>query len=279
MRILITAVRGKTGSALAERLASRDDIELRGGSSDPRLVDARGVVPVDFSWDRPERWPAASTDVDAVFVVVPLRADAPALVASYLATTPPTTHVVLLSERDPERSGTQGWSARVEHSVRTSGRSWTLLRPGWFMQVMSDPRFLRDEIAGGRFGFPHPGASVAWIDTRDIAEVAELALIDRRHVGRTYELSGPESFPPARVAKILSEALDRPVAYVEPGDGEALDGTSGFERELTALTYERVRDGHFAVVTDAVPRLTGKPARSLQAFIAEAAAAGAWKTA
>ncbi|GAA1980821.1 NAD(P)H-binding protein [Isoptericola halotolerans] len=276
MRILITGVRGKTGSALADRLAPRDDVELRGGSSDPALVDHDGVVPVELSWDRPDGWARANAGVDAVFVVVPLREDAPGLVASFLATTPASAHVVLLSERDPEHSGSQGWSATVERAVRESGRSWTMLRPGWFMQVLTDPRFVGDEIADGRFPFPHADARMAWIDTRDIAEVAELALTDREHAGQTYELSGPEAVPPARTAALLSAALGRDVDYTELGTEESLEGLSGFERDLTALTYERVRAGDFAVVTDAVSHLTRRPARSLERFVADAAAAGAW---
>ncbi|OLT55135.1 NmrA family NAD(P)-binding protein [Cellulosimicrobium sp. CUA-896] len=276
MRILITSVRGKTGSALADRLAPRDDVELLGGSTDPARVTRDGVVPVELSWDRPDGWAPATTDVDAVFVVVPLRADAPELVAEFLATASPSTHVVLLSERDPEQSGPQGWSARVEQAVRASGRSWTLLRPGWFMQVMTDPRFLRDQIAEGELAFPHAQAPVAWTDVRDIAEVAELALLDREHAGRTYELSGPQAVLHSRTAELLSAALGRPVVYTELGADEALDGLTGFERDLTALTYERVRAGHFAVVTDDVPRLTGRPARSVEAFVADAAAAGVW---
>jgi hypothetical protein len=54
---------------------------------------------------------------------------------------------------------------------------------------------------------------------------------------------------------------------------EALTGTEGFERDLTALTFERVRAGVFAPVTDTVQQVTGRPARSLAAFLADAAPA------
>src|SRR5690606_13841028 len=255
MRVLITGVRGKTGSALADRLAPRDDAELWGGSSDPALVRDGRIVPVELSWDRPDAWPRANQGVDAVFVVVPLREDAPALVASYVATTSPSTHVVLLSERDPEQSGAHGWSATVERAVRESGRSWTILRPGWFMQVLTDTRFFGDQIADGAFTFPHADAPLAWIDTRDIAEVAELALTDRRHAGQTYELSGPEALLPDRTAALLSVALGRTVRHIALDMEEALDGLTGFERDLTEVTFERVRAGDFAVVTDAFRRL------------------------
>jgi hypothetical protein len=46
-------------------------------------------------------------------------------------------------------------------------------------------------------------------------------------------------------------------------------GTEGFERDLGALTFERVRGGSFAVVTDTVERVTGRPARTLETFLAD----------
>jgi hypothetical protein len=46
-------------------------------------------------------------------------------------------------------------------------------------------------------------------------------------------------------------------------------GSDGFERELTALTFQRVHAGSFAVVTDTVLRVTGRPARTLETFLAD----------
>src|SRR5918998_2655439 len=172
-RILITGVRGKTGAPLAERLARRDGVEVLGGSSDPSTVTIDGVRPTALSWDDPSGWPAATEGVDAVYVVRPDRSDAPELVAGLVAGTPTHAHVVLLSGQEADASPPDDWALRAEQAARDSGRSWTLLRPGWFMQVFADARFFRDEIVAGKLPFASGGASVAWIDTRDIAAVAE----------------------------------------------------------------------------------------------------------
>jgi hypothetical protein len=50
---------------------------------------------------------------------------------------------------------------------------------------------------------------------------------------------------------------------------EAIADSDGFQRELDELTFERVRDGRFAPVTDTVAQVTGRPPRTLQAFLAE----------
>ncbi|GAB3345180.1 NmrA family NAD(P)-binding protein [Modestobacter lapidis] len=269
-RILVTGVRGKTGVPLAELLVARPGVAVLGGSSSPATVDIDGVRPTDFSWDQPSRWSAATDGIDAVYLVRPDRADAPELIGAFLAATPLPTHAVLLSERDAGQVAPDGWALRAERAVRSSGRRWTILRPSWFMQVFTDPRFYRDQLVDtGELPFASGGASVAWIDARDIAAVAERALLDEGHAGRVYELTGPESLSLPRTAELLSRATGHPVVHREVSIGEAVAGTDGFERELSVLTFERVQAGIFTGVTDTVERVTGRPARTLQAFLAD----------
>ena len=264
-RVLITGVRGKTGAPLAALLAARPGVDVLGGSSDPSSISIDGVSPTSFSWDDPSGWASATDGVDAMYLVRPDRADAPDLVAALLAETPRDTRVVLLSERDADTFAPGSWALRVEQAVRRSGHAWTMLRPSWFMQVFTDARYYRDDIAEhGRLRFPGGGATVAWIDARDIAAVAERALLDEGHDGRIYELAGPESITLPRTAELLSGALGRPVRYVEITIADAVaDMPEGFERDEFAWTFERLHDGVFSGVTDAVEHVTGHPARRL----------------
>lgn len=267
-RVLVTGVRGKTGAPLAELLSARPDVEVLGGSSDPSTVTAPGVRPTSFSWDDPSGWTDATGRVDAVFVVRPDRADAPELVEALLARTRDSTRVVLLSEQDADYAGPDGWAVRTERAVRDAERSWTILRPSWFMQVFTDPRFYGDRLAdSGELPFSSGGMSVAWIDARDIAAVADQALLNEQHAGQVYELTGPEALTLPRTAELLGRAHARPVVHREMAIEDELVGTEGFIRDLTALTFERVHAGSFATVTDTVELVTGRPARSLEAFL------------
>ena len=270
-RVLITGVRGKTGVALAARLTARDDVEVRGGSSDPSTVTVPGVVPTACSWDRPAEWSAALDGADAVFVVRPDRPDAPELVAALLEQAPAGTHAVLLSEQAADRVGPDGWAVRTEAAVRSSGRPWTVLRPSWFMQVLTDDRFFRHALLqDGELPFSSGGARVAWIDAGDIAAVAERALLEPGHAGEVHELTGPEALSLPATAELVGRVTGTSVVHREVPLESSADGAEGFERELTLLTFERVHAGHFAVVTDAVDRVAGRPARPLQAFLADA---------
>ncbi|MEV4715480.1 NAD(P)H-binding protein [Micromonospora sp. NPDC049374] len=269
-RVLVTGVRGKTGMPLARLLVARAGVDVLGGSSNPGSVDIDGVRPTAFSWDDPAGWKAATEGVDAVYIVRPDRADAPDLIAALLDETPTGARIVLLSEQDADYMGADGWAPRAERAVRDSGHAWTILRPSWFMQVFIDPRFYLNPIADGELPFSSGGASLAWIDARDIAAVAERALLNEGHAGQVYELTGPEALSLPRTVELLSGAAGRTVTLRELTIDEAVEGTTGFERELFALTFERVRAGSFAEVTDSVERVTGQPARSLRAFLADA---------
>ncbi|WP_114559392.1 NAD(P)H-binding protein [Desertihabitans aurantiacus] len=267
-RVLITGVRAKTGAPLATLLADRADVEVRGGTSDPSRVDVPGVGAVRFTWDDPASWEAATAGVDGIFVVRPDRPDAPELITALLAAAPAQAHVVLLSELDGGYFDHDAWALRVERAVQDSGHTWTVLRPGWFMQVFSDQRFYLDPLRNGQLAFPSGGQPVAWIDARDIADVAARALLDPVHRSRTYDLTGPEALTLAETAEVLGAALGHRVEPVEPTMEEALEGREGFDRENEFGALDRVRRGFGALVTTTVADLTGRPARTLAEFVA-----------
>ena len=116
-----------------------------------------------------------------------IDADAPERIAELLAGTPRAAHVVLLSEQDAETFAPDSWALRVERAgPRGRSRSWTGSRPSWFMQVFTDPRYYRDAILRrGAADLERRARRVAWIDARDIAAVAERALLGAGHAGRT----------------------------------------------------------------------------------------------
>lgn len=84
-----------------------------------------------------------------------------------------------------------------------------------------------------------------------------------------YRITGPEALSLPRTAELLSAAAGRPVTHRDVTVDEAVAGLEGFERDLSALTFERVRAGMFAEVTDLVEHVTGRPARTLRNFLSD----------
>ncbi len=106
----------------------------------------------------------------------------------------------------------------------------------------------------------------------DIAAVAAALLIDPEpHLGRSYRPTGPELVSPSDFAEILSRVFGRTIRYIDiPFTVLAKGARSiGFdEYTLNQLEWymDELKRGTFAInaPTDAVERLTGRPAENME---------------
>jgi uncharacterized protein YbjT (DUF2867 family) len=94
------------------------------------------------------------------------------------------------------------------------------------------------------------------------------------HVGRTYDLTGPEALDEAGLAKEFSRGLGQTVTAVDvPLDEWAAQvARSGLPPhvEQHIVTMARLhRENRYDRATDTVERITGKPAQSVAEFVAE----------
>jgi len=187
-------------------------------------------------------------------------------------------HVVKLSGlgTGPDSSLHSGrWHAETEAQIRKAGLPWTFLHPPYFMQNLL--RAAPAIASHGVLTAAMKDGRIAMVDARDVAAVAAAALTIGGHAGQTYVITGPEALSHADVAATLSKAVGRPITYRDI----SLDA---FREQLMAagvppwLVDVRVefssalRENFAATVSDVVPRVTGRPARTLAAFVAEHAA-------
>ncbi|MEU5188983.1 NAD(P)H-binding protein [Streptomyces klenkii] len=99
----------------------------------------------------------------------------------------------------------------VEDVLRESGLEWAVLRPGGFA---SNALWWAESIRTRRVvAAPFGDTGVPIIDPADIAEVAAACLLDDRHAGGVYELTGPEVITPRRQAEAIAAALGSPVRF------------------------------------------------------------------
>ena len=266
--VLVTGARGKTGREVVNQLRHLHDLTVRAGSSKPDAEPTRTVRPVAFNWHNPATWQAAIRGADAIYLMRPDLPDAPQLAAS-LVDLNPNAHVVLLSEQAAARLAPEHWVRQVEAAVSNRAATWTLLRPSWFHQVLTDPRFYRDSIRDDRvLSLPSGGAPIAWVDARDIAAVAVAALrAPAQHHGQAYTLTGPAALPVAAVAAALSTRLHQPVRADDPPRQQALSGLDQWTADILDNIHDRVERGDFGEVSPAVEKVTGNRPTSMEEFI------------
>ncbi len=107
----------------------------------------------------------------------------------------------------------------------------------------------------------------------DVAAVAAVVLGDPdAHAGATYDLTGPEALTLAEGAALVTEVTGRPTRYVNETIDEAYAsrasyGAPDWEVDAWVSTYTAIAAGEVAAVSDAIPRLTGRPATSLRELL------------
>ena len=143
----------------------------------------------------------------------------------------------------------------AEAALIASGMRWTILRPHVFMQN------LLAQAAGivreGRIVGASGDGRIPFIDTRDIAECAAVALTRSGHDEQKYILTGPEALSYYDIARILTEVIGRPVEYHDRFD----EG-----RDRNTLAAHQRAGGKTAMVHDSVRRILGRDPRSFAEF-------------
>jgi uncharacterized protein YbjT (DUF2867 family) len=98
--------------------------------------------------------------------------------------------------------------AGIERLLASSSLDVTVLRPGMFASNVRHwwaPQIQRGDVVR----WPYAAAETAPVDERDIAAVAARALLDTRHAGGDYVLTGPESLSHAEQVSAIGDAIGR----------------------------------------------------------------------
>jgi uncharacterized protein YbjT (DUF2867 family) len=162
----------------------------------------------------------------------------------------------------------------IETALREFDLPFTIIRPNYFYQ---NDVSLKDVITtAGVYPMPLGAPGVSAVDTRDIAEAAAISLTSKGHLGRTYNLNGPQVLSGAKVASIWSGLLGKEIRY----PGEDLDAFeeqmrknapswSAFDIRMMFQGYlERgfaAEDGDVEILT----KLLGHPPRRYEEFATE----------
>ncbi|MFC8080752.1 NmrA family transcriptional regulator [Streptomyces sp. NPDC057307] len=263
---LVTGGTGKTGRRVAARLTERGL---------PVRIGSRGSE-IPFVWEEPDTWDAALEGVGAVYLcyypdlAFPGAAEAVGAFARR-AVDRGARRLVLLSGRGEEGA------LISEGKVKDSGADVTVVRASWFSQNFSEGFFLEPVLAG-ELTLPTGDAVEPFVDVDDVADVAVAAFTDDRHIGRTYELSGPRLLGFDEIAAELSKATGREITYAPVALEDYRDFlvSVGAPEDFADL-FELINDGRNAHLVDGVEEALGRRPRDFTAFAADAARTGVWQ--
>lgn len=102
----------------------------------------------------------------------------------------------------------------VEEALYESGMEFTVLQPTMFMQNLNGS--WNTVLEQGRFSLPYSKqAKASYVDYRDVAEVAALALTGDQLGYGTFELCAPGMVDRVELAAMMSEAIGHPIESAE----------------------------------------------------------------
>jgi uncharacterized protein YbjT (DUF2867 family) len=233
-----------------------------------------GAEPVRLDEREPSSFGAAARGCRALFLSRPPGLPRAALALAALvdaARIEGVAEVVFLSAAGPAGNRLASDGA-VERHLAEGPPGWTVLRPGFLAQNLGSA-CRRDIREDDRIVLPAGNGRVAFLDARDVGEVAALALTaPAAHAHRSYRLTGPAASSFAEAAELLTAALGRRIRY-QPASlpGYALHlrrrGLPWGQAVGQAVSAAALRYGEGAAVDPTLPRLLGRPARTLADYV------------
>ncbi|MGH9702832.1 MAG: SDR family oxidoreductase [Candidatus Acidiferrales bacterium] len=265
--ILITGATGNVGVELIKKLSALGE-PVRAfvhQKTHARAIVLPEVELYEGDFSKPETFAAALEGIDRLFLLIPSSAEVEQQQRNFVdaAVRAKIKQIVKLSQfgADKQARGRfQRYHGVVENYIRRFDIPFTFLRPNLFMQGLLN---FRSAIASQSALYAPAGeAKVSVIDVRDIAAVAAKTLTESGHLGKTYDLTGPESLLHSEMADHLSLALMKPIKFVDVPPNTFKNALLGFgmspwQADGLVEDYEHYRRGEAAKVTSTVRDVTG----------------------
>ena len=268
-KILVLGGKGKTGSRVADRLTKLGKTVRIGSRSEKP----------SFDWENPETWAGALDGIDSVYITFQPDLAVPGALKAIEGFTSQAVKggirkMVLLSGKGEKEA------ELCEQVVMNAGVDWTIVRASWFNQNFSESFFL-DPILAGHVATPKGEALVPYVDADDIADVVVESLLDDKHVGQTYELTGPRQLTFKQVTEEISKVTGRNINY----ESITMDEYTKMLREhqvpedyvwLINYLYTEVLTEENSIITNDIEKVLGRKAKDFAEYARETATAGIW---
>ena len=272
MTILVTGARGNVGRRVLQRLYAAGHSLRASGRNPAELEVPEGVETVALDLNDPETFVAALAGVSKVLLYAE-----PDGIVKFLdeAEKAGVEQVVLLSSNTVGLPGADQdplahHHVLVEEAVVASGLNYTILRPGAFMSNAFGWSYSLQQ--GDTIDQVFPEAQVAPVHEDDIADVAVIALTEKKLQDEIVDLTGPESLTFRQELEIVGDVLGRKLVIngLTREEGEAQMSNFVPPPVLTSLLNQW--EAAVGVVADTgatAERITGKPARTFRQWVEE----------
>jgi len=279
-KILVIGGTGKIGGEVLKELAKRD-VQVRALVRKEGAALPEGVEVVVGDLLDPVSVEKALRGVDKLYLLNAVAPDelTQGLIAYGLARKNQLKQIVYHSVFKAEQfKDVPHFASKlaIESALKAFDIPFTIIRPNYFFQ--NDESLKGALMGAGIYPMPLGPIGVSAVDARDIAEAAAIALTSEGHLGKTYNLNGPDVLSGPMAASIWSELLGKGIRY--PGEDmnafeeqvrQKAPSWSAFDIRMMFQGYlERgfvAQDGD----VEALTTLLGHPPRDYKSFARETA--------
>jgi uncharacterized protein YbjT (DUF2867 family) len=223
MKILVTGGTGRVGSEVIKELVKRKtSVRALIRKQDASTKMPEGVEVIQGDLLDPVSVRKALDGVDKLYLLNAVAADelTQGLIAYDLAKKLKLKQIVYHSVfRVEEFKDVPHFASKLamENALHEFSLPFTIIRPNYFFQ--NDVSLKDVLMKTGIYPTPLGTQGVSAVDTRDIGEAAAISLTSDGHLGKTYNLNGPEILSGEKIASIWSGLLGKEIRY----PGEDLD--------------------------------------------------------
>lgn len=217
MSYLILGGTGTVGSAVARELAERGEAVTVMSRSQEKIADLPdGIDGVVADMTDPLSFEGSFDGHAGLFLLNPVSQTElqEGLFALEEAKRANIDHIVYLSVHNVDRGPHLPHFASkiaIEDAIRTSGITYTILRPNNFYQ---NDFWWKDAIVEyGTYPQPLGSAGVSRVDVGDIATAAANAFTHDGHANKAYALNGPDALTGEDCARAFSDVMGREISY------------------------------------------------------------------
>lgn len=277
MQFLVIGGQGKTGKRVVEHLQK---MKL------PVRSISRQTSPA-FDWNDSSGWAEALHGADVVYATYQPDLAAEGAVEAVtalaeLAFEQGVKKIVLLSGRGEEAAAAA--EQALQAASQKAGKSSVIVRAAWFMQNFTES-FLLDGILHGEIILPLAGNSAAtepFIDADDIADIVVAAMIDDKHDGKIYEITGSDLLNFEQITDKIAAATGKTVRFsaLNPEDFRELMQAQQVSDELIDLLiylFVEGMDGRNSVITHDVEHVLGRKPRAFDDYVQQSHSLAAWQ--
>lgn len=266
--ILVLGATGTIGQLVVSELVAKGET-VKAAALDGQAHPDAEILRFDFR--DPTSIAPLFEGVDRVFILMP---SAPLDVIAALM--PVMRHVVdrkikavLLSTIAADVSEENPYR-RLEQVLENSGLPFVILRANWFADNFRT--VWKEDIRKGELALPTDEGLISFVDGRDVAAAAAVALTSSDFDGQTLVLTGPAALPLSKAAEVMSHVTGRKVVFkpVSLADYEERLAAEGVpEKQITerAAEFNTIRDGEASIVSPAVEKMTGRAPRFFETFV------------